>query len=90
MGMFLLYAAKQEQRGGGQYNSVLVEAATEEAARAAALANQPAASNVLASWTAVDLGTGTFPDAMTCCYFQGRGPVSLLGMDTGGNAVPVK
>ena len=87
MGMFLIYASKQEHRNSSQINSVLVEAATEEAARAAAVAQQPAGCKVLAAWTAVDLGSGEFPSSRTACFFQGRGPISFLGLDSGGNVV---
>jgi hypothetical protein len=90
MALFLLYASKQGDRGCGQYNSCLAEGADEAAARVAAIA---AAHNgevkVLPTWAAVNLGAGAFPDARTVCFFQGRGPVSFLGIDTGGNKVPV-
>lgn len=88
MGMFLIYAAKQEQRNSSQINSVLVEAATEEAARAAAVAQAPLGCVVRDSWLAVELGAGEFPDSRTACFFQGRGPISFLGLDSGGNVVP--
>ena len=87
MGMFVLYASKQEDRGSSQINSVIVEAADESAARAAAVAQAPLGCQVRSSWLAVDLGSGTFPDARTACFFQGRGPVSFLGLDSGGNVV---
>lgn len=88
MGMFLLYAAKAGDRNPGSWNCVLVEAADVAAARLAGIAEAPNGhAKLRPTWAAVDLGTGTFPDARTVAWFQGNA-AAFLGMDSGGNRVP--
>jgi hypothetical protein len=89
--MFLLYATKQEQRTSPQYNSCLVVAATEEAARIAAKEATPygGIAGKIDRWAAVEIidATAIGATGKTVCWFQGRGPVSLLSCDSGGNPV---
>jgi len=88
MALFLLHAREAHDRNSSQMNSCLVEAATEQDARDAAQAAAPNGEvRVRDSWVATNLGAGEFPDDRTVCWFQGRGPVSLLGKTTGGNRI---
>ena len=90
MALFLLHAKTQGDRNSGQWNSVLVEAATEQDARDAAAAAAPnGEARVRSTWGAVNLGSGEFPGDRTVLWMQGRGPCAYLSppVDSGGNPI---
>jgi hypothetical protein len=89
--MFLLYAPEQYVRNAQHLNSCLVVAATEGDARTAAKAATPygGMSDKIDRWDAVEIvdATAIGTTGKTVVWFQGRGPVSLLGRDSGGNPI---
>jgi len=80
MGLFLLYARTPGDRNANQFNSVLVEATDEAAARTAATANRPSGEvKVRDSWAALSLGAGEFalqtpPLSADCLLVPGSRP----------------
>ncbi len=91
MALFLLYAAKQEQRNSSGINAVLVDAASEGAARTAAAAAAPTGeTKVPATWAAVSLAaTATLPGGRTVIWIEGVA-ASLIGKTRGGDALGVQ
>ena len=91
MTMFLIYAAKPQFRAGTQINAALVDAASAAAARTAAVAAAPYGDvvKVIPHWDAIEIvdGSQIGDGTKSVVWFQGRGPVSLLGLDSGGNPI---
>lgn len=85
--LFLLYRVNPQDRNSSGIHSVLVEAADEPSARAAAKAQRPTGeTRVRDTWAAINLGAGTLPPGKTVLFFEGD-CISMRGMSRGGNPV---
>ena len=83
MALFLLFRTRPEDRNARGIHSVLVNAADEAAARAAANASASVPHGAPASWSALDLSDTSSGDVI---WLEGDA-VSLLGMTRGGDPI---
>jgi hypothetical protein len=84
--LYLLYRTRPEDRNASGIHAVLVDAADEAAARAAAIAAAPnGETRVPATWAAVQIAaSAALPESPL--WIEGDA-VSLLGMTRGGNPI---
>lgn len=88
MALFLLHRVNAADRNSSGIHSCIVEAATENDARAAAVAAAPnGETKVRSTWGAVSLGSGTIPASLPSVLWLEGDAVSVLGMTRGGSPI---
>jgi len=91
MALFLLYANAANERNASGLDAVLVDAASEAAARTAAQARTPnGETKVPATWAAVSLAaTATMPDSRVVIWLEGPA-ASLVGKMRNGDNLGIQ